>query len=80
MNLKEKLQSLLTEDAKTVNNYFGSDFVDEYPDEDEDILDFLTENFFDIEMLLVDGKNIERPVKEALETAIKMIEKVERYI
>ena len=74
MTLKEKLQSLLAEDAITAANYFGLDFVDDYQNEDEDILDFLTEKFFDIEMLWVDGKDIEVPVKEALNGAIQMIE------
>ena len=75
MNLKEKLLSLLIEKAEDTNNYFASDFWDEYPNEDEDILDFLAEKFFDIDMLWTDNKDIEKPVRKTLNDAIQMIER-----
>ena len=81
MDLKEKLIDLLeNDDAISVNHYFGFNFWDEYPDEDEDILDFLSETFYDIEMLWVDDKDIENPVKKALKAAIQMIEKKEQGV
>ena len=74
MNLKEKLQSLLAVNAEEVNHYFASDFWDEYPNEDEEVLDFLAEKFFDIDMLWSDNKDIEKSVTKALNDAIQMIE------
>lgn len=83
MNLKEKLEDLLNhlsnnQDAISINHYFGANFWDEYPDEDEDILDFLTEKFYDIEMIWIEDKEIESPVRKTLQFALHMLEKKEQ--
>ena len=78
MNLKEKLQSLLSEDAEKINHYFGSNFWDEYPNEDEDVLDFLTENFYEIDLLWSDNKDIENIVRKTLNAAIQMMERKQK--
>ena len=78
MKLKEKLEHLLnSQDAVSINHYFGAGNLEDYPDEDEDVLDFLTEKFYDIEMMWVDDKDIEEAVRRVLHSAIKMIEKKE---
>lgn len=78
MTLKDKLKSLLLETPEDVTNYFCSEFCDEYLDEDEDVLDFLTENFHDIDMLWAYDKSIEEPVRKTLNAAIQMIERKQK--
>ena len=80
MDLRDKLEDLLNhlssnEDAITINHYFAFNFWDDYPDEDEDVLDFLSETFIDVDMMCIDGMEIEKPVKKALTGALQMIEK-----
>lgn len=77
MKLKDKLKSLLLETPEDVTNYFCSEFCDEYLDEDENVLDFLTEKFHDIDMLWAYDESIEEPVRNALNAALEMIERKE---
>ena len=67
---------LLEKDVVKINHYFGANFWDEYPDEDEDVLDYLASKFFDIDMMWCDDKNIEKPTRETLKHAIEMLEDV----
>ena len=74
-DLVTKLKELLAEeDAVAINHYFGAGLLEDYPDEDEDILAFFTEKFFEIDMMCIDGKDIEEPVRKTLSDAIQMIE------
>ena len=82
MNIQDmstKLKELLAEeDAVAINHCFGAGLLEEYPNEDEDILDFLTEKFWDIEMMWCEDKDIEAPVRKTLSAAIQMLEKKQR--
>ena len=78
MNIKKQLQSLLTMNAIEVNHYFASNFWDEYQNEDEDVLEFLTEKFFNIDMQWHDNKDIEKTVRKTLNDAIQMIERKQK--
>ena len=79
MTLKEKLEDLLNhlsnnQDAIAINHYFAFAFWEDYPDEDEEILEFLNDSFIDIDMLAIDEKEIKEPVRRTLRAAIKMAE------
>lgn len=74
-NLITLLNELLNEnDVEKINHYFAFEFWDDYPDEDEAVLDFLNDRFFDIDMMWSDDKDIEKPVRETLKCAIEMLE------
>lgn len=73
-SLLEKLKSLLEKDAVAINHYFAFEFWDEYPDEDQAVLDYLSDRFFDIDMMWVDDRDITEMTYETLLTAIRMLE------
>lgn len=69
------LQEFLAEnDIKKINNYFATDFCDEYNDEKETVLDYLTEEFYTIDIMIHDGKDVESKIRDVLNTAIEMLE------
>ena len=80
MNLKEKLEALLKENAEKCNLYLGSNFWDDYANEDEDVLDFLAEKFCDIDMMWHDDIDIAKAILHTLKAAIKMIERKEKGV
>ena len=73
-SLLEKLKSLLKKDAVAINHYFAFEFWDEYPDEDQAVLDYLSDRFFDIDMMWVEDRDITEMTYETLHTAIRMLE------
>lgn len=80
MNLKEKLEALLKKFSETHNLYLGSNFWDEYANEDEDVLDFLAEKFCDIDMMLDEDIDIAKAILYTLQAGIKMIENKEKGV
>ena len=78
-NLKVKIESFLKEfDAKKINEYFcNGEFLDDcdiYFEKNtpENVLDYLTDAFFYIDMDYRDTDKFSDMVKETLETALKM--------
>lgn len=66
-------------DAEKINNYFATDFGDDWDeylvdDELESVLQYLNDCFIDIDIDYRDTNQFERKVRETLQTAIKMIE------
>ena len=74
--LIELLKEFLIEsDIEKINHYFATDFCDEYTDEEETVLDYLTEEFYTIDIMIHDGKDVKSKIKDVLNVAIKMLEK-----
>lgn len=72
------LNELLREnDVEKINHYFAFEFWDDYPDEDEAVLDYLNESFYDIDMMWSDDKDITEITYETLRTAINMLDGAE---
>lgn len=65
---------LLEEDVSKVNNYFANDFSDDFDNVNNDVLDYLTEEFYFIDMMYHEDYKIDKQVKEVLNKAIKMLE------
>lgn len=77
-NLITLLNELLHEsDVEEIVRYFAFEFWDDYPDEDETVLDYLNDSFYDIDMMRVDDKDVTETTYETLRTAIKMLEGAE---
>ena len=79
MNLKEKLQSLLDEDANDVNEYFANgEFLDDCNNcfegtEPEEALDYLTDAFYTIDVDYRDTPEFLDAVKGVLIEALKWL-------
>lgn len=74
--LIELLKEFLIEsNIEKINHYFATDFCDEYTDEEETVLDYLTEEFYTIDMLIHDGKDVKNKIKDVLNVAITMLKK-----
>lgn len=72
--LIELLQEFLAKlDVAKINHYFATDFCDEYTDENELVLDYLTEEFYTIDIMIHDGKNVDNKVKDVLNKAVEML-------
>lgn len=79
-NLKKTLTEFLNDfDAKEINEYFANGFDDDwdefYSKENVDeVLEFLNEKFWDIDVDYRDTKYFEKMVRETLEEALKMLD------
>lgn len=80
MNLKEKLEELLKAFTEKPNLCLGSNFWDDYANEDDDVLDFLTEKFCDIDMMWHDDMDIGKAILYTLRAGIKMIKNKEKGV
>ena len=72
--LKEFLSNF---DFHKINHYFATDYCDEFTNENDPIQNYLNDEFFDIDMMFhnaKDMKKIEIKTKEVLTNAIKMLE------
>lgn len=78
--LKKMLNSFLNHfNAEVINNYFASEFGDDWDSflEDSDIesiLQYLNDSFIDIDVDFRETNQFEYKVKETIKTAIKMLE------
>lgn len=64
---------LLENDVNKINDYFANDFVDEFDNENIEVLDYLTENFYTIDIMIHDDKDVEEKIKTVLNKAIEML-------
>ena len=64
---------LLENDTEEIVRYFAFEFWDDYPNEDKEILDFLNDSFYDIDMMRADGKDVTEIVCETLRITIDML-------
>lgn len=83
-NLKFVLQNYLDNFDKyrslKINNYFNSDFSDDYEEFEKDksnieALEYLNDEFIDIDTDYLDSPNLDNKVKSVLEEAINKIMK-----
>ena len=84
MKLKNKLESFLIDfDAIAINEYFANgEFVDDcdaYFEKNEptDILDYLTESFYDIDIDYRDTNQFTNKVKETILATLEMLKTAE---
>ncbi len=76
--LIELLKEFLAKyDIEKINHYFATDFCDEYTEENEAVLDYLTEEFYTIDIMIHDEKSVDTKIKDVLNTAINMLENVQ---
>ena len=82
-NLKVMINNFLDNfNAKKINEYFATDFSDDWEDyfikenysNIEEVLQYLNDNFIDIDVDYRDTKQFESKVKEMLNKAIEMLE------
>lgn len=69
--LKYFLQS---KDINEINNYFANDFCDEFSNKNPEVLNYLTEEFYDIDIMIHEDKDVKERIKKVITTAIEMLE------
>lgn len=81
--LKEMLNNFLNNfNAEDINEYFATNFYDDWDNyyikenysNIEEVLNYLNDTFYDIDIDYRDTKKFESKVKETLKNAIKMLE------
>ena len=83
-NLKALLEKFLNDfDAYRVNEYFATDFVDDWDDYlnngvPQRILEYLNDKFYDIDTSRKDVKFLERRIKETLTIALEMLKELDK--